>query len=126
MLDALNAKRSGNSWTAKCPAHDDHNHSLSVSVGADGKILFHCHKGCAQQAVQDALKRLGVWGQSSIRVENPVYTYVDERGAPLHRVTRLPNKQFPQEHFAGGQWMKGLNGAQTVLYHLDEIVESVR
>lgn len=32
-------------WTALCPAHDDSNPSLSISVD-DGKVLIKCHVGC--------------------------------------------------------------------------------
>jgi hypothetical protein len=36
----------GKQWTAKCPAHDDRNPSLSISEGDDGKVLLNCHTGC--------------------------------------------------------------------------------
>lgn len=45
--------RSG--WSAHCPAHGDTNASLSISVGTDGRVLLHCHAGCAPQAVVAAL-----------------------------------------------------------------------
>jgi hypothetical protein len=43
---------------ACCPAHDDNNPSLSITETADGKLLWHCHAGCSQEAVQQALERL--------------------------------------------------------------------
>src|SRR5262249_10923554 len=39
-------KPSGNNWTALCPAHDDHENSLSIPTGDDGKVLLKCHAGC--------------------------------------------------------------------------------
>lgn len=42
------------SFTACCVAHDDRNPSMSVTE-RDGKILAHCHAGCPQDAVIDAL-----------------------------------------------------------------------
>jgi hypothetical protein len=39
-------KPSGNGYTALCPAHDDHNNSLSVAEGIDGRALIFCHAGC--------------------------------------------------------------------------------
>jgi DNA primase len=42
---ALEARRSGSSWMAKCPAHEDRNPSLSIRE-VDGKVLLHCHAGC--------------------------------------------------------------------------------
>jgi putative DNA primase/helicase len=52
-------RRSG--WVARCPAHNDHLPSLSISEAPDGKILVHCHAGCDQQSVIGALKALGLW-----------------------------------------------------------------
>ena len=48
-------RRSENSWTACCPAHDDRNPSLSVSVGDDGRVLLNCFSGCSSDAVRAAL-----------------------------------------------------------------------
>ncbi|MHB1157127.1 MAG: YfjI family protein [Phycisphaerales bacterium] len=45
----------GRGWSACCPAHDDHNPSLEVSEGDDGRALVKCHAGCTAQAVVDAL-----------------------------------------------------------------------
>ena len=38
-VQRLNAKRSGKGWKAKCPGHDDHTPSLSISEGSDGRVL---------------------------------------------------------------------------------------
>lgn len=46
---------SSNRWTARCPAHDDHNPSLSIRLLDDGRVLIHCHAGCGAAAVLDAL-----------------------------------------------------------------------
>ncbi|MFM1889341.1 MAG: hypothetical protein RLZZ565_98 [Planctomycetota bacterium] len=43
------------SWLACCPAHDDRNPSLSVSVGDDGRVLFNCFAGCSSDDVRSAL-----------------------------------------------------------------------
>ncbi len=43
------------SWLACCPAHDDRNPSLSVSVGDDGRVLFNCFAGCTSDDVRAAL-----------------------------------------------------------------------
>jgi putative DNA primase/helicase len=34
-------------WMALCPAHNDHNPSLSIKEGDDGKPLLYCHAGCS-------------------------------------------------------------------------------
>jgi putative DNA primase/helicase len=61
----------GNSKTGmcRCPAHDDKTPSLKVSTGANGKVLFKCHAGCAQDAVIAALKQRGLWPEQAKRVQ---------------------------------------------------------
>ncbi len=53
---------------AKCPAHEDSNPSLSISIGDNGKLLFHCFSGCSQDAVVEALKERGLWPGSQGKV----------------------------------------------------------
>jgi putative DNA primase/helicase len=60
IVRALKARRSGTGSMAKCPAHDDNNPSLSIRE-VDGKVLVHCHAGCSQSAVIDALKAMELW-----------------------------------------------------------------
>jgi len=45
------AKRSGQGWQGLCPGHDDHEPSLSIAEGDDGRALVHCHAGCTPQAI---------------------------------------------------------------------------
>ena len=43
ILDRLPGfKKTSNGWQAKCPAHGDKNPSLTISEGAEGRILLHC------------------------------------------------------------------------------------
>ena len=55
------ARRIATGWSCRCPAHDDRHPSLSVADAADGRVLVHCHAGCDQHAVIDALKGRGLW-----------------------------------------------------------------
>src|SRR4051794_25809228 len=61
ILDALEARgltARGNAdrgWLAQCPAHDDRNASLSISIGTDGRVLLHCHAGCVNEGIVTAL-----------------------------------------------------------------------
>jgi hypothetical protein len=45
------ARKSGSGWSARCPAHEDRNPSLSINEGDDGRVLLHCHCGCSPDAV---------------------------------------------------------------------------
>jgi hypothetical protein len=49
------AKRAGNGWSARCPAHDDRRASLSVSEGDGGTALVKCHAGCDTSAILAAI-----------------------------------------------------------------------
>ena len=63
---ALGGRKVGSGWTARCPAHDDRNPSLSIR-DADGKQLVRCHAGCEQTHVIRALRRRGLWTESGSR-----------------------------------------------------------
>ena len=55
-LDRLQGvRKSGSSYKALCPAHDDKNPSLSVKEGAGDKVLATCFAGCTFEAIRDAL-----------------------------------------------------------------------
>ena len=58
---ALNGRKVGSTWMARCPAHKDRDPSLSITASNDGKVLVHCHAGCCQRDVIAALRGLGLW-----------------------------------------------------------------
>src|SRR5205807_6313132 len=49
-----NVVRNGDSWTARCPAHDDQRNSLSIHH-RDGRWLLKCHAGCGFEEITAAL-----------------------------------------------------------------------
>jgi hypothetical protein len=54
---ALKAKRAGrHRWMARCPVHEDATPSLSIREGITGPLV-HCHAGCGQGDVIDALRQ---------------------------------------------------------------------
>ena len=123
---ALKARRSGAGWMAKCPAHDDHNPSLSIR-DADGKVLLHCHAGCGQREVIEALKGKGLWAERPAKPRRKIvatYDYTDEAGHLLYQVLRTEPKGFFQRRPDGeGGWINKKSKRQ-VLFHLREVVEA--
>jgi hypothetical protein len=57
---ALNGRKSGRGWIARCPcrnhSHGDKNPSLSIADGDDGRLLLKCFKGGEFADVMDALR----------------------------------------------------------------------
>src|SRR5215831_14224514 len=132
VLDGLeDVRRCGDGWSARCPAHDDQNPSLSLGVGEKGQVLLHCHAGCT---TKDILAALGMTFADLFEPsdDKPVvdagafadgkleatYSYVDEQGRPLFEVRRYSNKGFSQ-HRPDGR--PGIKGIRRVLYRLDRI-----
>jgi putative DNA primase/helicase len=122
----LNGRKSGGSWLACCPAHDDRNPSLSLR-DADGKVLVHCHAGCEQHAVIVALKARGLWPEQEPRQYRRIvaeYNYIGEAGELLYQVVRTEPKGFFQRRPDGnGGWINRKSRRQ-VLYRLREVLES--
>jgi len=66
LTQALNGKWTGTQGTARCPAHEDRNPSLSISEKPEGgNPLVHCFAGCSKEEVIDALKQMGLWASRS-------------------------------------------------------------
>ncbi len=124
---ALEARRSGPGWMAKCTAHDDNNPSLSIRE-VDGKVLLHCHASCSQRDVIEALRARGLWESSQhTMVQGRIvatYDYTDERGELLYQTVRYEPKGFCQRRpDAQGGWI-WKKGPRQVLYHLPEVLEA--
>lgn len=50
-----NLRRNRKGWTARCPAHDDRQNSLSVSIGDDHRTLLHCFANCSVSEIASAV-----------------------------------------------------------------------
>ena len=64
LTEALGGKWHGNYGTARCPAHDDRDPSLSIQDG-DKAPLLKCHAGCDTANIIEELKRLGLWSSNN-------------------------------------------------------------
>jgi DNA primase len=120
----VKGRRVGRGWQGLCPAHNDRNPSLSLT-DVDQKVLVHCHAGCKQENVIEALENLGAWqAQPSHRRLLETYQYTDPGGSLLYQILRYEPKTFLQRYAngAGGWiWRKSPN---QVLYRLPEVLEA--
>jgi hypothetical protein len=105
----LGGTKSGNGWSCRCPAHDDAEASLSVSVGRDGRTLLNCFAGCEFDDIVRELEHRGLWskrgngsdqkrkanGSSAPRGE-PVasFPYRDRDGTLLYYIDKYEPKRF--------------------------------
>jgi hypothetical protein len=72
----------------------------------------HCHAGCNQDRVIDALKAKGLWPeQEQSDVIEASYDYTDERGRLLYQIVHKPGKKFLERYHGCGGWMKRAKGA---------------
>jgi hypothetical protein len=88
-------------WKARCPAHNDNNPSLSVTVGDDYPVLLHCHAGCDFQEVAEELDSLSTHWKPWEGTEVDRYTYESATGDPLFDVVRYEMRD--EEHPACGE-----------------------
>ena len=123
----------GGRWSARCPAHDDSNPSLGLTVAPSGTVLVTCYAGCDFAAIRSAL-----FGDNHsrptappppsrpkrpyVRAELPTgerYRYTDSVGGPRLVVVRGEGKRFTQWRPHPDGWeARGLDG-ELPLFGLD-------
>lgn len=122
-------------WEARCPAHEDRKASLSITEGNNGKILVHCHAGCAVKEIADVLglklKDLFPGDERPARPPHKrriakAYNYTDEAGTLLFQCVRYEPKDFKQRRPGpAGGWIWNLQGVRRVLYRLPALKAGV-
>ena len=88
-------------WMALCPAHDDHNPSLSIGIGEGRQAVLNCFAGCHNLSVLHAVnlrysdlypeghpRREQLKGQRQGRIV-ATYDYRDADGTVLFQVVRF-------------------------------------
>lgn len=125
-----------NKWMAICPAHEDTNPSLSITLGND-RVLIHCHAGCKPE---DIMRNIGLDirdlfiggnGKPDDNFANQIecaYPYTDETRVILFEVVRLKNpKDFFQRRPDGnGGFIKGVKGVRRVPYNLPAVLKAMQ
>lgn len=116
VLERLDGVRSdGSGWSARCPCRqDDHNPSLHIGEGIDGRVLLTCHRGggCDLEGICEALKL-------SVADLHPVKLGGDEQAKPKSpRASRKPDGGAKPAVKAGVKQAKPrLTLVDTYVYH---------
>jgi putative DNA primase/helicase len=120
-------------YKAQCPAHEDHNPSMTVRNG-DGKVLLYCHVGCTTEQILAALgldyPDLYDTEQDRQRLRSEIvaeYDYHNADGVVLYQKVRYFPKDFRVRHPDGrGGWNWAIGQADRVLYRLPEVLTAIR
>ena len=141
-----NAKQVNGSWVASCPVpghgrgNGDKNPSLSITE-SDGKVLFHCHGGCDQREVFDAVRSRDLLPTTPKREEisftqhqAPVlekeWEYRNEDGDVLFTKRRYKTQDAKGKTYsihrvdAAGKRLAGLKDTRIVPYQLPELLDA--
>lgn len=145
-----NAKKVNGQWLASCPVpghgrgNGDKNPSLSISEGADGKALFHCHGGCDQGSVFSVMRERGFLPELEPRNVEPLalikpiarqleqeWHYSDEEGVTLfikqrYRIADAKGKDYKLIKVdEAGRRHATLGDARIVPYKLPELRDAI-
>lgn len=129
-----NPKQRGDTYMARCPAHDDNTPSLSISPGTEpDSVLLHCFAGCTINQITTAIgitpKQLfkpKERTKNALGEETDCYTYTNADGEPVLRVHRFEPKTFRQSHWNGISWQWGAGDTPKLLYRLPRVQEAVQ
>ena len=139
-----NAKQVNGQWLASCPVpghgsgNGDKNPSLSITE-SEGKVLFHCHAGCDQREVFDAVRERNLLQSSPKREEisftqhqQPVlekeWVYRAEDGTELITKRRYKTSDAKGKTYsihrvdASGKRIAGLKDTRIVPLNLPELL----
>jgi len=122
-------RKTGANITARCPAHDDRNPSLSIGEGKTQPVVVHCHAGCEPRHI---LETLGLtWGDLCNDRPNTdpvmdVYDYRDADNNLRYQVLRYSSKRFAQRHPGPtGEWVWNIRGIEPLPYRLPQVIDAI-
>jgi hypothetical protein len=141
-----NAKQVNGQWVCSCPVpghgrgNGDKNPSLSITE-SDGRVLFHCHGGCDQRDVFDAVRARDLLPTTPKREEisftqhqAPVlekeWLYRTEDGDTLFTKRRYKTSDAKGKTYsihrvdAAGKRIAGLKDTRIVPYNLPELLDA--
>jgi len=123
----------------RCPFHDDHNPSCSISPRKNG--CFHCF-GCNKNgsfislmmrltnlSKGQAIQQIAAASGAKVEYHQPdsravaIYDYCNEDGKLLKQVLRFPDangrKVFQQRRPGQGGWIRNIDGLPPMLFNMD-------
>jgi hypothetical protein len=141
-----NAKQVNGQWVCSCPVpghgsgNGDKNPSLSITE-SDGRVLFHCHGGCDQRDVFDAVRARDLlpttpkreeisFTQHQDKVLEKEWVYRNEDGDTLFTKRRYKTSDFKGKTYsihrvdAQGKRIAGLKDTRIVPYNLPELLDA--
>ena len=115
-------------YNVLCPAHDDHDPSLSISLN-NHKILLDCKAGCQNPQILAALNLSQsdlFLNDSQAPIITNTYPYPNKDGQLLYEIVRYNPKTFKVRRPGNnGDWDWGLGNIKPALYHLPDIVRAI-
>jgi hypothetical protein len=120
--------------SARCPAHDDQQPSLSIGQAADdGKVLVYCQAGCSLDEILAALSMSAAdlfddpLQRQSSETEIARYHYADRHGNPAFDKIRYrkPDGSSKGFYVQRPDGRKGIGDAPRVLYRLPGLLAAV-
>ena len=137
-----NVRVEGDGWSARCPCRtDDHNPSVHVGQGRDGRVLVTCHRGdgCDVNEICDAvgISISDLFPPKPRQEKKPqlkqvaTYDFRDAQGDLLFQKVRYVDetgrKTFRQRKPDGsGGWTYSLGDTPKVLYRLPEVLAAAK
>jgi len=141
-----NAKQVNGQWVCSCPVpghgrgNGDKNPSLSITE-SDGRVLFHCHGGCDQRDVFDAVRARDLlpttpkreeisFTQHQDKVLEKEWVYRAEDGTELFTKRRYKTNDAKGKTYsihrvdAAGKRIAGIKDTRIVPLNLPEIIEA--
>lgn len=121
-------KPQGDQYMARCPAHQDKKASLSVGVGADGKILLNCFANCSTESIVSAMglemkdlfaddpKPYNPPKQPTARTKEAEYSYAGGQLKKIKYRYADGSKSCTWLHMDGREWKAGRKGIAPGLY----------
>lgn len=147
LAEAIEIAKGGGHSMVKCSSHEDNEASLHVAAGTTQPVVMTCHAGCTVEEIllaenvpftdilaeeepdRAVIENAGEWTPAG--PASHVYRYVDERGAEVFQVLRIPlaregAKTFRQRHRdpQTGRWVWNMDGVERILYRLPGVLRA--